>query len=151
MEKMSQLILHLPLNTISKMQFYYQSKLILASNYNIIQDWFNSYQTTNAEWCISDKASGKYMSDWSRWWIGNLPDPHRSTPEYFRSSFEHSAWLYGYPDPFQSFVIGYLGPLIYSGGFYWIVEHPYLFQSFSLDRISTYITQIIFKPNIYIN
>ncbi len=105
-----------------------------------------------------NKTSGKYMSGRSRWWIGNPPDPHRSTPEYSRSSFEHSAWLYGYPDPFQSFVIGYLSTLIYSGAFYWIVEHPYLFQSFSLDRwaqlpdlMSTYLTLITFKPNIYIN
>ncbi len=104
------------------------------------------------------KTSGKYMSGQFRCWIGNPPDPHRSIPEYSRSSFEHSTWLYGYPDLFQSFVIGYLSTLIYSGGFYWIVEHPYLLQSFSLDRwaqlpdlISTYLTLIIFKPNIYIN
>ncbi len=96
-------------------------------------------------------SSGKYISGRSRWWIGNPPDPHRSTPEYSQSSFEHSVWLYGYPDLFQSFVIGYLSTPIYSGAFYWIVEHPYLFQSFSFDWISTYFTLIIFKPNIYIN
>ncbi len=108
--------------------------------------------------CKYKFSSGKYMSGRSRWWIGNPPDPHWSTLEYSRSSFEHSAWLYGYPDLFQSFVIGYLSTLIYPGAFYWIVEHPYLFQSFSLDQwaqlpylISTYLTLIIFKPNIYIN
>ncbi len=100
---------------------------------------------------LQSDTSGKYMSGRSRWRIGNPPDPHGSTPEYSRSSFEHSEWLYGYPDLFQSFVIGYLSTLIYSGAFYWIVEYPYLFQSFSLDRISTYLTLIIFKPNIYIN
>ncbi len=101
-------------------------------------------------------TSEKYMLGRSRWWIGNPPDPHRSTPEYSRSSFEHSAWLYRYLDLFQSFVIIYLSTLIYFGAFYWIVEHPYLFQRFSFDRwvqlpdlISTYLTLIILDP-IYI-